>query len=240
MILFETKGFPPNHPFSQSRRDADRRGAAADLAARLQRLFGRARGACRRGFLVRASFLGFSAGGADAELPRQFKPSAWRQTPYAILGVAAIFAETEAEAIIWRRAPTCISHAAPIGEYGPLASPDEARRLSYTPVDRQRIEHNRTAADRRLARAGTRAHHGAGAGDAGGRGDDHHDGVRSHGAKALVRAAGEGVWAQGLAAGLCQNRPSPTPELPPQRSIPLQNCHAGLVECAARTDCRLY
>jgi alkanesulfonate monooxygenase SsuD/methylene tetrahydromethanopterin reductase-like flavin-dependent oxidoreductase (luciferase family) len=29
------------------------------------------------------------------------------------------------------------------GEYGPLASPDEAAAYPYAPIDRQRIEHNR-------------------------------------------------------------------------------------------------
>ena len=29
------------------------------------------------------------------------------------------------------------------GEYGPLASPEEAAAYPYTPIDRQRIEHNR-------------------------------------------------------------------------------------------------
>ena len=72
-----------------------------------------------------------------------FKPSAWRQTPYAILGVAAICAETESAAD--RLALSADLHFArrARGEYGPLASPDEAASYPYTPVDRQRIEQNR-------------------------------------------------------------------------------------------------
>jgi alkanesulfonate monooxygenase SsuD/methylene tetrahydromethanopterin reductase-like flavin-dependent oxidoreductase (luciferase family) len=73
----------------------------------------------------------------------QFKPSAWRQSPYAILGVAAVVADTEAEAD--RMASSADLHFArrAKGEYGPLASPDEAAGYPYAPIDRQRIEQNR-------------------------------------------------------------------------------------------------
>ncbi len=73
----------------------------------------------------------------------QFKPSDWRQTPYAILGVAAICAETEAEAD--RLATSADLHFArrAKGEYVALASPEEAAAYPYTPIDRARIEQNR-------------------------------------------------------------------------------------------------
>jgi len=73
----------------------------------------------------------------------QFKPSAWRATPYAILGVAAIVADTSEEAD--RMAMSADLHFArrALGQYGPLASPEEAAAYPYTPVDRQRIAHNR-------------------------------------------------------------------------------------------------
>jgi alkanesulfonate monooxygenase SsuD/methylene tetrahydromethanopterin reductase-like flavin-dependent oxidoreductase (luciferase family) len=74
---------------------------------------------------------------------REFKPSAWRQTPYAILGVAAICADTEVEAD--RMATSADLHFArrAIGQYGPLASPEEAAAYPFTPIDRQRVAHNR-------------------------------------------------------------------------------------------------
>src|SRR5262249_34704967 len=73
----------------------------------------------------------------------QFKPSAWRDTPYAILGLAAICADTEAEAD--RLAMSADLHFVrrAKGEYVPLASPDERPAYDYTPIDRQRIAHNR-------------------------------------------------------------------------------------------------
>ena len=79
MILFETQRLSGQPSVLEGRRDADRRAAAADLAARLQRLFGRARRACRRGIFLRASFLGFSARSPDADLPQ----------PVQAVGVAA-------------------------------------------------------------------------------------------------------------------------------------------------------
>src|SRR5207237_10447692 len=73
----------------------------------------------------------------------RFKPSAWRQTPYAIRGGAAIAADTDSEAD--RMAMSADLHFArrALGQYGPLASPDEAAAYPYTPIDRQRIAHNR-------------------------------------------------------------------------------------------------
>lgn len=73
----------------------------------------------------------------------QFKPSAWRDAPYAILGVAAICAETEAEADHLAKSADLHYARRAVGQYGPLASPEEAAAYPYTPIDRQRIEHNR-------------------------------------------------------------------------------------------------
>jgi alkanesulfonate monooxygenase SsuD/methylene tetrahydromethanopterin reductase-like flavin-dependent oxidoreductase (luciferase family) len=73
----------------------------------------------------------------------EFKPSGWRQTPYAILGVAAICAATETEADTLAKSADLHFARRAVGQYGPLASPEEAAAYPYTPVDRQRIEHNR-------------------------------------------------------------------------------------------------
>jgi len=73
-----------------------------------------------------------------------FKPSPSHDKPYAILATHVVCADTDAEAErlaatvdlnIVRRAK---------GEYLPLASPDDAARYDYTPVDRARIAQNRT------------------------------------------------------------------------------------------------
>jgi luciferase family oxidoreductase group 1 len=143
MMLFESKGFPANHPFSKVA------AMPSDVALPPIWLLGSSDYSAQLAAHVGAGF-SFAHHFSDfpPEIPmlnyrNQFKPSAWRQTPYAILGVAAICAETEAEAD--RMATSADLHFArrAKGEYGPLASPEEAAAYPYTPIDRQRIEHNR-------------------------------------------------------------------------------------------------
>jgi luciferase family oxidoreductase group 1 len=143
MMLFESNGFPANHPFAKVAAMPTgvplppiwllgSSGYSAELAAHV--------GA---GFSFAHHFSDFPPEGPMLSYRNQFKPSAWRQSPYAILGVAAIAADTEAEAD--RMASSADLHFArrAKGEYGPLASPDEAAAYPYAPIDRQRIEHNR-------------------------------------------------------------------------------------------------
>src|ERR1041385_6245057 len=143
MILFETHGFPPNHPFSKvAAMPTDVKlppiwllgssGYSAELAAHV--------GA---GFSFAHHFSDFPPEGPMLAYRREFKPSAWRQTPYAILGVAAICAETEAEADHLAKSADLHFARRAVGQYGPLASPEEAAAYAYTPIDRQRLEHNR-------------------------------------------------------------------------------------------------
>jgi len=143
MILFESKGFPPNHPFSKvSAMPTDVKlppiwllgssGYSAELAAHV--------GA---GFSFAHHFSDFPPEGPMLNYRSQFKPSAWRQTPCAILGVAAICAETGEEADHLAKSADLHFARRTVGQYGPLASPDEAAAYPYTPIDRQRIEHNR-------------------------------------------------------------------------------------------------
>jgi luciferase family oxidoreductase group 1 len=72
-----------------------------------------------------------------------FNPSGVREKPYAILAVAVVCAETDAEAerlassldLNWLRRA--------YGEYRPLPSPDEAAAYPYSEADRRLIEQNR-------------------------------------------------------------------------------------------------
>jgi luciferase family oxidoreductase group 1 len=143
LILFETGGFPSNHPFASIRAmPADvplppiwllgSSGYSAELAAHV--------GA---GFSFAHHFSDYDPVAAMRSYRDAFKPSGWRATPYAILGVAAICAETDAEAD--RLALSADLHYVrrAKGEYLELASPEEAAAYPYTPLDRQRIEHNR-------------------------------------------------------------------------------------------------
>ena len=130
----------PQHP-----RHAGRRPAAADLAARLERLQRAARRHGRHGVFLRLPFL----------RPRSARRRCWptassssrRRTlekPYAILGVAAVCADSDAEAD--RLASTIDLNFVRRrrGEYVELASPEEALAYPYAPAERGLIARNRS------------------------------------------------------------------------------------------------
>jgi luciferase family oxidoreductase group 1 len=143
LILFESGGFPSNHPFARIRVMPDdvplppiwllgSSGYSAELAAHV--------GA---GFSFAHHFSDYDPAAAMRSYRDGFKPSGWRQTPYAILGVAAICADTDAQAD--RLALSADLHYVrrAKGEYLELASPEEAAAYPYSAIDRQRIAHNR-------------------------------------------------------------------------------------------------
>jgi alkanesulfonate monooxygenase SsuD/methylene tetrahydromethanopterin reductase-like flavin-dependent oxidoreductase (luciferase family) len=73
----------------------------------------------------------------------RFKPSAWRNTPYAILAVHVVCADDDAEAERLASTVDLNFVRRNKGEYMPLASPEDALAYPYAPVDRDRIRHNR-------------------------------------------------------------------------------------------------
>src|ERR1700742_1929650 len=96
MILFESGGFPANHPFSKVAAqpfDVKRPPiwllGSSDYSAQLAAQVG-------AGFSFAHHFSDFPPEVPMLTYRNQFKPSAFRQTPYAILGLAAICAETDA------------------------------------------------------------------------------------------------------------------------------------------------
>jgi luciferase family oxidoreductase group 1 len=95
------------------------------------------------GFAFAHHFADYDAGSAMLSYRDHFKPSPIMQEPYAILGTAAIVADTDAEAE--RIAASADLHYArrAKGEYQPLASPEEAAAYAYTPVDRERMARHR-------------------------------------------------------------------------------------------------
>ena len=143
LLLFESNAFPEGHPFRSVRAMPQdvalppiwllgSSGYSAQLAAAL--------GA---GFSFAHHFADHDPVAAMLSYRDQFKPSAARQAPYAILACAAVCADSEAEA--QRLASTIdlnfVRRAR--GEYLPLASPEEALAYAYAPVDRERIRANR-------------------------------------------------------------------------------------------------
>jgi luciferase family oxidoreductase group 1 len=143
LMLLESRGFPDGHPFRNVRAmPADvalppiyllgSSGYSAELAAMI--------GA---GFAFAHHFATHDAVAAMTTYRDRFQPSGTLDHPHAILGVAAVAADTDAEAD--RLATTIDLNFArrQKGEYLPLASPEEAAMYPYTPVDRERIRHNR-------------------------------------------------------------------------------------------------
>jgi len=143
LVLLERGGFPAEHPFRNVHAmPADvalppiwllgSSGYSAELAA-----------AVGMGFAFAHHFAEHDAASAMLSYRAHFKPSAALPEPRAILAVAAIAADSEAEAE--RIASSADLHFVrrAKGEFAPLASPEEAVAFPYAPVDRQRIARQR-------------------------------------------------------------------------------------------------
>jgi luciferase family oxidoreductase group 1 len=143
LMLIEKRGFPEGHPFRNVHAmPADvplppiyllgSSGYSAQLAAMI--------GA---GFSFAHHFATHDAVAAMTSYRDQFRASPALPRPHAILAVAAVAADSDAEAE--RLASTVdlnfVRRAK--GEYLPLASPDEAAAYEYAPIDRERIRQNR-------------------------------------------------------------------------------------------------
>jgi luciferase family oxidoreductase group 1 len=143
LLLFERGGFPDGHPFRNIRAvPADvplppiwllgSSGYSAELAA-----------AVGMGFAFAHHFADHDAASAMLTYREHFKPSAAMKQPHAILGTAAVVADSDAEAE--RIAMSADLHYArrAKGEYLPLASPEEAAAYPYTAADRERMAAHR-------------------------------------------------------------------------------------------------
>ena len=73
-----------------------------------------------------------------------FKPSRWRETPYAILAIAVIMAETDEEANRIAMSADLNRLLRDRGQYRPLPSIEEAHAYSYSDADRASIARNRS------------------------------------------------------------------------------------------------
>src|SRR5690242_9573250 len=144
LMLLETRGFPPGHPFQNVRAmpfDVPLPPiyllGSSDYSAQLAGHIGAA-------FSFAHHFANFDAVEAMRLYRDNFKPSPSHDKPYAILATHVVCADSDQEAErlaatvdlnIVRRAK---------GEYLPLASPEESRSYDYSPVDKARIAQNRT------------------------------------------------------------------------------------------------
>jgi luciferase family oxidoreductase group 1 len=141
-LLLIERGFPPGHPFR------DIRAMPNDAALPPIFLLGSSHysaslaAAVGMGFAFAHHFASHDAAAAMTDYRRGFKPSALDE-PHAILAVAAVVADSDAEAE--RLAATVdlniVRRAR--GEYLPLASPEEAAAQTYSEADRAQISRNR-------------------------------------------------------------------------------------------------
>jgi luciferase family oxidoreductase group 1 len=143
LLLMETKGYPEGHPFrSVQAMPSDVKLppiwllGSSDYGSQLAAAVG-------AGFAFAHHFATYDAQAAMRFYREHFRPSALRDRPYAILGVAVVCADTRDEAE--RLASTIDLNALrrAKGEYLPLASPEEAAAYPYAPADREKILRNR-------------------------------------------------------------------------------------------------
>ena len=144
LMLLETRGFPAGHPFHNVRAMPSDVAlppiyllGSSDYSAQLAGHIGAA-------FSFAHHFANFDAVEAMRLYRDNFKPSVSHEKPFAILATHVVCADTDEEAE--RLAATVdlnfVRRAK--GEYQPLASPEDAARYEYTPVDKARIVQNRT------------------------------------------------------------------------------------------------
>jgi luciferase family oxidoreductase group 1 len=143
LLLFEQGAFPEGHPFRHVRAmPADvplppiyllgSSGYSAELAA-----------AIGAGFSFAHHFANHDAVAAMLTYRSRFKPSAVLKAPLAILAVAAVCAETDAEAERLASTVDLNFVRRSKGEYLPLASPEEAAAYPFSAIDRERMKYNR-------------------------------------------------------------------------------------------------
>ncbi len=144
LMLLETRGFPEGHPFhkvwampSDVKLPPIYLLGSSDYSAQLAGQIGAA-------FSFAHHFATFDAVEAMKLYRDNFRPSPAHQEPYAILATHVVCADTDVEA---ERLATTVELnfvRRAKGEYLPLASPEDAAKYDYSPVDRARIAQNRS------------------------------------------------------------------------------------------------
>ncbi len=143
LMLLERNGFPPEHPFRNVH------AMPADVALPPIWLLGSSgysaelSAAVGMGFAFAHHFADYDPASAMLSYRTHFKPSAALPEPRAILAVAAISADSDAEAERIAASADLFFVRRAKGEFLPLASPEEAAAYPYAPIDRQRIARQR-------------------------------------------------------------------------------------------------
>ena len=144
LTLWETRDFPPGHPYNNVVAMPDdsplppiwllgSSGYSSELAAQVG-----------MGFAFAHHFATHDAVDAMTNYRAHFKPSVWRQTPNAILAVAAVAAETDEEAERLALSMDLNRLRRDRGQYLPLPSVEEAQAYPFTDSERASIARNRS------------------------------------------------------------------------------------------------
>ena len=96
------------------------------------------------GYAFAHHFASYDAIAAMTNYRAHFKQTGWRETPYAILAVAVVAAETDAEAERLATSMDLNRLMRERGQYIPLPSIEEAQAYPYTDADRAVIARNRS------------------------------------------------------------------------------------------------
>ena len=207
LILWETRDFPAGHPYNNVVAMPDDSPlppiwllGSSDYSFELAAQVG-------MGFAFAHHFASYDAVAAMTNYRARFKPSGWRTTPHGILAVAAVAAETDAEAEKLASSMDLNRLRRDRGQYLPLPSVEEALAYPYTDAERASIARNRS----RLfvgspATVMAKLQPMIAASQAG-RVDDHHRGVRPRGAQEVVQPAGGCVRAGQEGGGVAHCRP---------------------------------
>ena len=144
LMLLETRGFPQGHPFhkvyampAEVKLPPIYLLGSSDYSAQLAGQIGAA-------FAFAHHFATFDAVEAMKLYRDNFRPSPAHAEPYAILATHVVCADSDAEA---ERLATTVELnfvRRAKGEYLPLASPEDAAKYDYSPVDKARIAQNRS------------------------------------------------------------------------------------------------
>jgi len=143
LMLWETRGFPAGHPYNNVIAMPDDVPlppiwllGSSDYSSELSAQVG-------MGFAFAHHFASFDAADALVHYRAHFRPSRWRSTPHGILAVAAVVAETDAEAERLASSMDLNRLRRDRGQYSPLPSVEEALAYPYTEGERASIARNR-------------------------------------------------------------------------------------------------
>jgi luciferase family oxidoreductase group 1 len=144
LVLWETRDFPPGHPYNKVVAMPDDTKlppiwllGSSDYSSELAAQVG-------MGYAFAHHFASHDAIDAMTNYRAHFKASPWRSTPHAILAVAVITADTDAEAERLASSMDLNRLRRDRGQYLPLPSPEEALACPYTTAERTSIARNRS------------------------------------------------------------------------------------------------